>query len=406
MAPFSITASPDLNRQMTARWRGASHAAPLMPIIEADWGEDVLDLSLQPLRVEGGKPKESRRYLGKLLEAVAHARTSQRMFPNLSHRHYGALVEMDNGVHALGTNVEGSRQLSLCDLRVAITSAFNQSVAQQSLHRLSQTPPPAPQIKTIFLVNAESTGGSPIPCSDCQSWLNSRFCSPDTKVVSLEPDPQNQGNLVRIRTVGKMLPLHKGRNHPVRMATAQSMAQLKVNMSSRAKMVLGSAKPSISFQTLKTMMTQAQLAYQKDQPDAKDSGLKTGVCVRLSPNGSLHSQSRFDWSTRWFESADLRAVANGFDAVWGQQTAWSQLLKTNWLPPLLKQRVSSWLEAPTVQAIAYMGDDPGLPPLASLGYIARRRGSLDTLILTVEDDVIHCRTIADFMPEMYQTPSK
>ncbi len=383
-----------------------------LPPIRESSDEDLvqLEFTMNSLSIKGGSIQSGRNYLPQLMKTLAHARTAQRLFPNFSHRHYGAAVELENGVMAIGANIEASRQTSLCDLRVAMTQAFNQNVAQFTDQPVSLVPQP-PRVKTIFLVNAAPDGEKPVPCADCQDWMNSRFCSPETKVVSLEQDPDKRTNLLRIRTVKDMLPLHIGRSEPVRMSTYEPVDQLPLQISHRAQPVLrriernpGASK--LTHAVMRKMIKEAQTAYQQNQHGAKESGMKTGVCARMEPDGSLHSQERFEWSTRWFEAPDLRAVADGFQSRWALKKSLPDLLEGAWFFRAMRQNLNTWLKPPSVQALAYVGDDPNLPPLTSLGRIARRRGSSNTLILTVENDVIHCRTLAEFMPEMYQTTTR
>ena len=216
---------------------------------------------------------------------------------------------------------------------------------------------------------------------------------------------------MRIRTVKDMLPLHIGRGEPVRLSTHETVNQLPLQISNRAQLVLKRIErnPGASKLTpavMRKMIKEAQTAYQQNQYGAKESGMKTGVCARMEPDGSLHSQERFEWSTRWFEPPDLRAVAHGFQYRWALQKSLPDLLEGVWFYRAMRQNLNTWVKPPSVQALAYVGDDPNLPPLTSLGRIARRRGSSDTLILTVENDVIQCRTLAEFMPEMYQTTAR
>jgi cytidine deaminase len=379
---------------------------------------DQLDISWENLRVEGVSMQEARQYLPKLHAVMEHAQKSQRFYPNLSHRHYGAAVVMNNGVEAMGTNVEASRQAVQCDLRYATTQAFNHSVAKLPA-ALAQTPPPL-KVQTVFLVNADFKGSQPIPCSDCQEWMGSRFYSPATKVVSLERDDKNNP-LVRVRTVADMLPFHMGRTEPVRLTTEQPLKKLPIKMSPRAKQALQGQ--SLSPVEMRTMLQQAQATYRNNEQAARDSGLKIGVCAKVG--SKLHSRGRFDWSTRWFEAADLRAVSDSMETS-PVQKRW---MEHRWVPSLVKkvvrwmqtltQKLTRWLpffkqpearqneqKKSNLHALAYYCDDPQQPSLTSLGRLARRRGSAETLVLTIENDVIQCRTIADFMPEMYQTRKK
>lgn len=354
------------------------------------------------IRVEGGALPDAALHWPRLQEAQAHARKALHHLPNLSGRHYGALVVLDDGQEGMGTNLEAGRQVTLCDLRLAISTALNQSVAAHGDCLPGDKNPRLPKIKTIYLVNAEPDGEPPVPCADCQEWLNSVFCTPDTQVVSLERDAQGQ-DLIRLRTVGEMLPLHQGRE-AVRMTTDQPVKTLfdTTVYSESAVQVLrqGSAAQQAALQRrLKRMLNKAQKAYQRNVT-AQDSHKRTGVSVLVSPLNLVLSGGRFDWTTRWFEAADLKTAALAF-----QWTQWVQNLVRG-LPEVLRKPLDSFLSGPKIQAVAYYGDDSQLPPIASLGRIARRRGSSEALVLTVENDQVHVRTVADFMPEMYQTHTR
>jgi cytidine deaminase len=362
---------------------------------------DVLDIFSMPIRMPEMPPSEREIHLTNLFQVLRHARASQNVYSNLSKRHYGAMVILDNGIQSIGTNVEASRQTVFCDLRYAITNGMNLSIAAAKDCELRL---PTPKVKTIYLVNATVEGDSPVPCSDCQEWLNSRFCSPDTQVISLEKNPEGIGAMVRTRTVRDMLPFHQGRT-AVRLTTEKAIADLPVGMSESAARLLNSTSDSRFPEKLRKLAAQAQSAYQRNKSASADSGLRTGVAMMLSPLGQIVSGGRFDWSTRWHESADLATAVQAFQQTERAQQAIRGLTEWRWMPHFINQKLQSWLEPPKIRAVAYYGDDAQLPPLASLGRIARHRGSSETLIVTVEDDQLQMRTIADFMPEMYRKKS-
>lgn len=351
---------------------------PLIAVEPAGLNEDVVSLSVPQIRTEGGTAEEGQKVLAKLRQVAAHAQQSKRLFPNFSQRHYGAAVALNNGVEALGTNVEASRQTSICDLRIAIATAVNQSVGLQPLKTIAILPSPL-QVQKIFLANADLKGARPIPCSDCQEWMNSQFCLPETQVVSLESDGESGGELVRFRTVGDILPLHKGRPEPVRMVTEKPLQSLPITLSDSARAVLHQPGRKLTSKAMQTMLQKANVAYQEDAAGASESGLKTGVCMKLGPWGSLHSGGRFDWSTRWFEPADLQTAAHGFVSVWRAQKLVQKRVETRFVPQFIHNRLVPFLAKPDIQAVAYVGDDPSLPPVMTLGRMARRRGSSETL---------------------------
>ena len=399
----NMPSNPNGIRGVSFNQRQRTQQRPVAPTIAIQFGmhssADISTLFKQPLQMPDIPLPEREIHLANLSQVLWHAQASRDVYSNLSKRHYGAMVILDNGIKSIATNIEASRQFSICDLRAAITQGINQSIDTM---KDCPTKLPTPTVKTIYLVNATVESDSPVPCSDCQEWLNSRFCTPDTQVISLENGPNNQGWAVHSRTVRDMLPLHIGRGS-LRLTTEKSLADLPLVTSKTAFAILEQAEYPTSAAQLRKLLTQAQSAYQQNQSDTANSGLQTGVCMILSPFETMTSGGRFDWSTRWHEAADLSTAVQAFQQTERIQQAIRTVSELSCLPRFIKKQLQPWLEPPKIQAIAYYGNDPNLPPLASLGRIARERGSSNTLIVTVENDRIQLRTIADFMPEMYRT---
>lgn len=371
-----------------------------------------------PIRTVGDSAKAGRTvHWPRLLAARAHAQEADRLYPNQSGRRYGALVVLDNGIQSLGTNIEASRQCTLCDLRLGVASAFNQHIQASARGERKSKPGPKSdgqdmtqpaRVADIYVVNAQADGEPPVPCADCQEWLNTELCTPQTRLISLEPDPEGGvGEQVRVRTVGEVLPLHAGRPEPVRFWTEASLPRLweQAQWSDSARQAASEAQAQPHLERdLARMLQRARRAYQRNEA-AGDSHLRTGVNVMVSPGRFKLNGGRFDWTTRWFESADLKTAALAVQIVqWIQHRV--QDWMPRWTPQAIRQRLQPWLMPPRVTAVAYYGDDPNLPPIPSLGRIARRRGSAKTLVVTVENDRVHVRTIGDFMPEMYQTRTR
>jgi hypothetical protein len=312
-----------------------------------------------------------------------HAQTAARLAPNYSGRHYAALVKLADGTEGMSANVEASRQLTLCDLRLAIGAAQNQWIQKQSQQQ--QTPSPLPPVKTIYLVSANLKDDHPIPCADCQEWLASPICPPDASVISLEKNTAGKPPLMRQRSVREMLPLYKGR--AITSKTQHPLAELPVTFSTLATTRPTEQYPPLTKQAARELMDQAQTAYLANRSLARDSKVPTGVAMLLYPSGRLITGARVDWSTRWHVPADLATVAAG-------------LTQRNPQTPADEDAANTKPEK--IQAVAYYGDDTQLPPITSLGRIARNRGSAETRILTIEDDTIQVRTIKDFLPELYR----
>lgn len=372
---------------------------------------DVLELSGQPVQTSGETVIPWSEHLVQLRKVQAHAQKAQRFLPNFSNRHYGAMVVLNNGVEGLGTNVETSRKSTFCDLRYAVASAMNQFiVAAKDAHEGSKDPSKdiggdekspnqknPTMVKTVYLTNANLNAEPPVPCSDCQSWLGShRYFSPDTQVISLELSSSDKLPLLRSRTVKDLLPLHHGRDANVRMTTDKSFYQLPVKMSESAQKVL-KEKPNVQHMARMLMKQAKQGILKAEATYQKEAKLPMGAAVLLSPSELMNRQNTFSWSNRWTEPADLRAAANALERVeWRRHVAEK-------LPGLLQGLFKSWLAPQKVKAIAYYGNEPELPPIANLGRIARKNKDSNTLVITVENDVIQVRTIQDYMPEMYYT---
>lgn len=365
---------------------------------------DQLDLKNKPIRVVGELPGDLDTHLAAMNRVVSHAQKARKV-GNLSGRHYGALVEFANGVQGLGTNVEASRQTTFCDLRYAVNEAFNRSLEEADEAALD---PASLKVKTVYMANAEVDGLPAVPCSDCQEWLNSDFFDADTRMISLEKDADKDDYYLYARPLADMLPLHKGRPEKPRMTTEQPLGELDFDLSDKAAAVLSQPGNQVLDSDLKMrrLLSRAQKAYEENRSSEytekaakkeKDVSRRTGVSVLVSPFNLMMRGGRFEWTTRWFEAADLKTGALAFQLA---QTLQALLQR---LPGFLQKALEPLTAGPKIKAVAYYGDDPDLPPIASLGRIGRRRGSEDTLIITVENDRIQIRTISDFLPEIYKT---
>ncbi|WP_373532933.1 hypothetical protein [Vampirovibrio sp.] len=333
-----------------------------------------------------------------LRKLQTHAEMAAKLTPNYSGRHYGALVVLADGTEGMSTNLEASRQVSLCDLRLALGAARNRWIESKVGSPSGSLQ--VPEVQTIYLVNANLDGDQPIPCADCQEWLASPLCPPDTRVISLERGAGATDPIIRTRTVRQMLPLYKDREPPV-LTTTRPLKTLPVSYSPLAQNVVARSETALSDKQVKTLVLKAQQAFQQNQSLAKDSGLAAGASVLLHPSGLITEAGRVDWSTRWQQPADLTAAAIG-------------LARCNGLPETAKPSWRQWFSggrrqlppeseaSQSIQAVAYYGNDSGLPPITSLGRMARKRGSAQTLVITVEQSQIQVRTVKDFIPELYR----
>lgn len=334
----------------------------------------------------------------RLKRVQTHTQTARRYFPNFSKRYYGALVVLENGIEGMGVNVEPTHQTAFCDLRYAITNAVNQSIAAKTGQKSLGTVQ-TPKVKTIYLVNSElQKDAAPIPCSDCQEWLTSRYCSPDTQLISLEQAPHGK-EMIRFRTVKEMLPQHS-KQSAVRFWTERPVSALPISISEEAQLLwqsLGRGKKAENQVRNLVMLAKQAFLEQPEPKKEKSREKQAGAAVLLGPSGIIERAARLEWgSTRWFEPTDLRAVSVALNELHKQQF-WIRKL-----PGFLQRFWQSRLQPQSIQAVAYYGNDAYLPPVASLGRLSRFNGSKEVLLVTVENDRIQVRTSKDFMTEMYR----
>lgn len=328
-----------------------------------------------------------------LQRVLRHAENAVRLVPNYSGRRYGALVQLEDGTEGLSANVEASRQVTLCDLRLALSAAQNRWIEKQGDNPFGLAGNTRlPSVKTIYLVNGDADGKEPpIPCSDCQEWLASPLCPPDAEVISLEKDSAKAGQpVMRQRTVRDMLPLYKSRASSS-FTSQEPIDTLPVVFSERANQVANKLPDA----KVKALLEEAKQAYLQGQGLARESRLETGAAVLFAPSGHIATGNRVDWSSRLHEPAELNGAAQGLASL-NRLRQWLNQCLSGMIAPLQYQAPQS------IQAIAYYGDDPNLPPIASLGRIARKKGSAQTLVLSVESEQIQVRTIRDFLPELYR----
>ena len=108
------------------------------------------------------------------------------------------------------------------------------------------------------------------------------------------------------------------------------------------------------------------------------SGKNDAAAVLFNESDQIFRARRVEWVPRWSDPADLTAAKIGINA----------LSKTG-------------VKAPNVKAVAYYGDHGDLPSIKSVGRLAQKRGSKDVIIIILEKDTIHVRTIRDSMPHVH-----
>ncbi len=379
---------------------------PRSPLQKVQPEEIKLDIAAS-ISPEEQTPDAIARHLKRLRQVHQHGLKGKQS-PNFSNRHYAAGLlarSADNQTPqwTMGTNIEPTWQHSTCDLRVAYDQLRNQAI-QKGQEK-------APLIDTIYLVNADLNQMPPIPCADCQNLMTTQDFSPKTRVISLQQDPDTRQFRLKMRTIQDMLP-YSHRDIAVRYTTDAPLDTLPVTRSPQAKQVLSNTgKPP--QESLRSLLQQAQESYLNGVNPPNRT--QTGSAMLLSPIRTPVTGSRLNWSTRWFQPADLAALHHGLEIWQRVQTIVKTLFQTcqAHLPDFIRQPLESmfqraigWLKQhPHIQAVAYYGDEPHLPPISSLGRLARKHATPDTLIVTIENDRVQIRTLADYMPEMYHSNS-
>ncbi len=332
-----------------------------------------------------------------LSSARLHAQKAGKKRPTRSGKHYGTLIVFEDGRKALGTNIESGTHAARCDLSVALDQAINQDIAENP-------DTPSPKIKTIYFTNADPKGEPAIPCVDCLERLDTEDgIGPESRVII---EKTFDG------AVKDLLPLHKGRPTPPRMNTETLWhpRAARPTYSLAAQSVLtqkfkDSRKQRARFENqLLNLVSKAQSAYEKNIP-TESKRPQTTACALVSPGSLTLSGTRLYWnSTRWFEEADRQTVALLLQTTEALQQRLRQV--TKYLPGFSARHLQKVLKTPAIQAIGYYGNDPSSPSIASLGRFARKEGSPDILIATIEDDQLQIRTIGDYLPFLYKLGRK
>lgn len=327
--------------------------------------------------------QDKRTILENAFQARRHAVRGQRL-GNESGQFFAALLRFDDGHEVLGSNIQPGREIPLCDLRAALSRGRDE-LLESGVSKM-------PKVREVYLANADWHDSSPVPCADCLAWLNSEeFFAPDTRVIGLGWEAKEQRPNLNIRTVADLLPYHRGRLLP-RFVSDQPLDKPPVQRT----------RPfaDLPEKDARRLLEKAKRAY-KQNTFADRSGKNTGAAVLISPFNLMLSASRFDWSGRTFSSPGLNA------SEWGLRLAFrikrmADKLLTRF--PALDKILDNPVQ---IKALAWYGDDPQLPPISDLGWLAKQRVGKDTPVITVETPggragMIHIRGIGDYLPEVYQ----
>ncbi len=307
---------------------------------------------------------------------------------NYSNDYRATHISLKNGTTAMATNLELNEGKSTpCGERSAVIAAVNQAIRALPLARLQQASGSdiamiSEGLKANVLVMATSNLKDYAEvCSDCETWMaDKKLFSPDTLFVSLGQTPHGAFSLRVQRLIDRMP--RWGKQHPSVFTDGQTFETANVDplLSKRAQQVLA-AKPYLVSQ-VQPLLQQAKAEFDANRT-AWAPERNTAAAVMLSSSTStlptLHRYAAplFSWKRRWYEAPDLLA------ASWGYQDLTNRLQAQD----------------VRIQAVAYYGNDSQFPLPTNLGRLAQAtRGGLDTLVVVLEHNRIHVRTIADYLP--------
>lgn len=354
---------------------------------------DRNNIDFQKVNIQGPRPAPERAQLliQKAIETQGFALKSQQQSPNYSGFHVAAMVELSNGKWYSAGNVELNREITLCGERVAILSA---------LENLKQAPlQDEIKVKTVLVGNNQRSFKK--LCADCLSWLaTDKYFSPDTQVVSVQQDKDTNQLALKIRSLKDVIPFHL-RLEKGPATTDRPIAQLPVAMSAKASEIC--AQKHVSLEQLVNLVEKAQKAFES-QSAKRFSAKPAAAVVQFKPFGKS-AGIRFEWAPRFSESEDLHAIAAGIQRVTRVQNTLGKMLRILDKAPFeasnLKQKLGFFLNKPTIEAIAYYGEDNNLPPLVSIGRMVKQGAKEETLIAKIENNTVQIRTLGEYMTEIY-----
>ncbi|MBI5240698.1 MAG: hypothetical protein HY926_09515 [Elusimicrobia bacterium] len=369
---------------LAAEWAANNHDAAATELflkmiqasIEADDTPGPLPADPEKLMrqvdVVGDMPEPARlkTLVAKALETYTAVQKEAAETPNFSNFHVHAAVELSDGRWVSAPNVELSREVTLCAERTAILAALADA-------------PAGTKVKTVVVSN--SGGEFKKLCAECLSWLaTGKFFSPDTEVVSVARDPATGRVAIRVRTLKSILPYHLAADRQPSLSD-KPVSSLEVSLSQAA------AAAGASASTAKALTAQAAKTYGKGAAD-KFSAKPSAAAVRLSDSRTA-SAVRFQWAARFSEYEDLGAASQALEASAKRRALIARVagffgLKTRSAPP-------------SIEAIAYYGQDADLPPIASIGRLTRQGAGPNTLIIRIEDGRVVVRTLGEYMTEIY-----
>ncbi|MBY0403445.1 MAG: hypothetical protein K2X66_06070 [Cyanobacteria bacterium] len=357
-------------------------------------------------------PEEKKRLVIQALKTYEHAQkkrilnefrlTTTPDVKNISGRNFSSTIELANGLTETAVNSEFTRDDILCGERSGIVAAINKAISKLNINKLSSDPEYVKQaqtgihVKRIIMSGAHRTSGSnpmdatkdsvgsPPPCSDCQAWMaTDEYFDKTTQIVSLDRKP-DQSFVLKIMTVGTMLPLWGDASLS---KSNQSIDTMPLKTSPRAQTLLSSGAPNtLDEERIRELVKAAKSSYETNQL-AEVSKKNGAVSALFMPINKIYTQPRFDITARWYNDPAKGVLETGFREM-------------------EKQGVSTNpTDGASAVAFAFYGDYPQ-PTVNTLGYLSqleRGEGADKSLIIRIEKDTIQVRTIRDMLPEVYMS---
>ncbi len=326
---------------------------------------------------------------------LARTKALKNKFLNLSpfsKRQFASLVELTNGITAIGTNFEVSQEEQVCGERAAVTMALQKAVDKlpyTQLQKMSESERSAflegLKVKRLIMASSkpfEAEIETGRPCGDCISWMaaNTLF-TPQTQSMVLYQNPESTAGpkyTFRVRTVQDFWPGFKTAS-----IGSSSISKLPMTFSPEAKISLATMgiSPSKVSRVIQQAMATLQSHYLKAKITEKTVNLATALFTVSQPGRSATalktiSAQQIQWASRWPQEADLQAVAQGLQS----------------------------LNNATVKGlvVCYYGDNPMPASPKSIAKIAQKLGGAN-LIAVIEDGALTVTTLQNRMPYLHSS---
>lgn len=310
--------------------------------------------------------------LFRLLEGHEHALKNAGK-GNFSGRYYASNMLMSNGEWYRGANTELTKKDTMCAERSVFLVGRNIALDKTPLEAISTEPL---KVKLLTINDAYSVYSDQNACFECQNWMKEdRIFGPDVLIAHLTQDEDKQP-LITLKPLKEMMPLN-GLQSP--SITDKPVEELPIHVSDKAKAIIQASQ--IKTKDLVNLMATTKQENQNNNYP-KHSGNHDSVGIMWS-NRYITKGSRMDiTATRSSITPLENATGRGVDIFSGQP------------------------KPPKIGAVAFYGPTISPSPV-EVGFIAQAIwGNIDSLVVTVENDILHVRTLRDFSEDIYVSPLK